>query len=204
MISGCPIPGQEEQSLAHLVWHPLRRTVKAPLVWVVSQLDHHSEHCAGKDLTEPRCAVASSDATTTGWWRARYQSDHSASEGFPIELFYELFTNLLFENYEPGYPMVMAIQDDRERESAEIGMLLTSFITMVCTAGTAFYLRFLFALCKEYNSRVSRDRRPRPPRLRLEKLHVTPPPRKDFRHRAARQITEIPLYTHITWRRDSI
>jgi hypothetical protein len=83
-------------------------------------------------------------------------------------------------------------------------MLLTSFITMLCTAGTAFYLRFLLALCKEYSSHISRDRRPGPPRHRLEKLQVIPQRPKNFRHRAARQITEIPLYTHITWRRDSI
>lgn len=30
-----------------------------------------------------------------------------------------------------------------------IAMLLTPVITMLCTAGVVFYLRFLFALCKE-------------------------------------------------------
>jgi len=33
-------------------------------------------------------------------------------------------------------------------------MLLTPVITMLCTAGVVFYLRFLFALCKEGNLRL--------------------------------------------------
>ena len=33
-------------------------------------------------------------------------------------------------------------------------MLLTAVITMLCTAGVVFYLRFLFALCKEGNLRL--------------------------------------------------
>jgi hypothetical protein len=33
-------------------------------------------------------------------------------------------------------------------------MLVTSVITMLCTAGVVFYLRFLFALCKEGKFRL--------------------------------------------------
>jgi hypothetical protein len=35
-----------------------------------------------------------------------------------------------------------------------IAMLVTPVITMLCTAGVVFYLRFLFALCKEGSLRL--------------------------------------------------
>jgi hypothetical protein len=46
-------------------------------------------------------------------------------------------------------------------------MLVISVITTLCTAGIAFYARFLFALCKELSPRGNNQRKP--PRLRLEK-----------------------------------
>jgi hypothetical protein len=132
----------------------------------------------------------------------------SACSLLPTAYFRGNFTNSLRTFYSKitaaGIQWLWRFKTITSVSQAEIRMLLTSFITMLCTAGTVFYLRFLLALCKEYNSHISRDRRPRPPRLRLEKLHVTPQPPKNFRNRAARQITEIPLYTHARWRRDSI
>jgi hypothetical protein len=38
-------------------------------------------------------------------------------------------------------------------------MLLTSFMVMLCTAGTAFYVRFLLALWKEWRLRSIRHLR---------------------------------------------
>src|SRR5580765_3560179 len=67
-------------------------------------------------------------------------------------------------------------------------MLMIPLITILCTAGSAFSFRFLFALCKECKApRFNRLN----PRLRLEKkLSVQPPPSHS---RAALQTTELPL-----------
>jgi hypothetical protein len=85
-------------------------------------------------------------------------------------------------------------------------MLLIAIVTIVCTAGTTFYLRFLFALCKECWRRFTRQGRPKPPRLRLERLSEhREPPFEISRAHAALQITEIPRHTTFrTLRRDSI
>jgi hypothetical protein len=73
-------------------------------------------------------------------------------------------------------------------------MLVISVITMLCTAGIAFYLRFLLALCKELTPRWISNRKPH--RLRLEEKRtgnwLSPKPRHS---RAALQITELPLNT---------
>ena len=45
-------------------------------------------------------------------------------------------------------------------------MLLTPVITMLCTAGVVFYLRFLFALCKERNLRLIEFNKRLRPRFR--------------------------------------
>jgi hypothetical protein len=71
-------------------------------------------------------------------------------------------------------------------------VLVISVITTLCTAGIAFYLRFLFALCKELTPRRISNRKP--PRLRLEEKRtgnwISPKPRHS---RAALQITKTPL-----------
>ena len=71
-------------------------------------------------------------------------------------------------------------------------MLAISVLTTLCTAGIAFYVRFLLALCKECAPRwISRHK---PPRLRLVKIASSKQqPSKPRPSRAARQITEIPL-----------
>jgi len=71
-------------------------------------------------------------------------------------------------------------------------MLVISVITTLCTAGTAFYLRFLLALCKECAPR--RISRHKPAGLRLaETGNIQQWPSKPRQSRAALQITEIPL-----------
>ena len=71
-------------------------------------------------------------------------------------------------------------------------MLVISVITTLCTAGIAFYLRFVFALGQELTPRWISNRKP--PRLRLEDKRtgnwLSPKPRLS---RAALQITELPL-----------
>jgi hypothetical protein len=56
-------------------------------------------------------------------------------------------------------------------------MLLTPVITMLCTAGVVFYLRFLFALCKEGRLRsIEYGKRLRPrfrETVRVERLRST-------------------------------
>jgi hypothetical protein len=71
-------------------------------------------------------------------------------------------------------------------------MLVTSVITTLCTAGVAFYLRFLFALCKECTPRWLNYRNPA--RLRLEEKSTSKRlPFKTRHSHAALQISEIPL-----------
>jgi len=71
-------------------------------------------------------------------------------------------------------------------------MLVISVITTLCTGGTAFYLRFLLALCKECAPRWTSRRNPA--RLRLEEIgNIKQWPSKPRQSRAALQITEIPL-----------
>ncbi len=72
-------------------------------------------------------------------------------------------------------------------------MLVLSVVTTLCSAGIAFYLRFLIALCKEWTPRWIDHRKP--PRLRLEEKRTGKPLPPRLRHsRAASQITEIPLH----------
>src|ERR1700681_3365133 len=102
--------------------------------------------------------------------------------------------NLLAENY--GVSCIQSI--DRFQSIVSIGieprtvMLLISVITTLCTAGIAFYLRFFFALCKEFTPRWINNRKPA--QLRLERKwsgkRLTSKPRHS---RAALQITEMPL-----------
>jgi hypothetical protein len=71
-------------------------------------------------------------------------------------------------------------------------MLAISVLTTLCTAGTAFYLRFLLALCKECAPRWIIRRKP--PRLGLEEIGASKQwPSNPHQSRAALQITEIPL-----------
>ncbi len=71
-------------------------------------------------------------------------------------------------------------------------MLVISVVTTLCTAGTAFYLRFLFALCKELTPRWISNRKP--VRLRLEEKRTGNWLSSNPRHsRAALQITQKPL-----------
>ena len=75
-------------------------------------------------------------------------------------------------------------------------MLAKYVITVLCAGGTAFYLRFLFALWKEYGPRFTRQGRPKPPRLRLERLSEYPElPFEISRPHAALQIAELPHHT---------
>ena len=72
-------------------------------------------------------------------------------------------------------------------------MLVLSAMTTLCTVGIAFYLRFLFALCKDFTPRWISNRKP--PRSRLEKKGTSnwlPPNRRCSR--PALQFTE-PLNT---------
>jgi len=72
-------------------------------------------------------------------------------------------------------------------------VLLVPLVTMLCAAGTAFYVRFLFALWQECKPRFTRHRTPKPPRVRVDKLSVHSVPLSEtFRPCAALQITEIP------------
>ena len=71
-------------------------------------------------------------------------------------------------------------------------MLVISVVATLCTAGIAFYLRFLFALCKEITPRWISCRKAF--RVRLEeKWSGKNLPSKPRHSRAALQITEIPL-----------
>jgi hypothetical protein len=64
--------------------------------------------------------------------------------------------NLLFEIYAFSYPISTAIPARFVATGIKVGrlkMLITSAITLLCTAGIAFYLRFLLALCRECKPR---------------------------------------------------
>ena len=72
--------------------------------------------------------------------------------------------------------------------------MLVISVTTLCTAGIAFYARFLFALCKELSPGWNNQRKPF--RLRLEKKGTRKRlPSRPRDSRAALQITEIPLNT---------
>ena len=75
-------------------------------------------------------------------------------------------------------------------------MLAISVLTTLCTAGIAFYVRFMLALCKECAPRwIGRHK---PARLRLEKIGTSEQQSSKPRHsRAALQITQIPLNINI-------
>jgi hypothetical protein len=64
--------------------------------------------------------------------------------------------NLLFEIYGFSYPMMES--DSRLIELLELiqgmAMLIKSVVTMLCMAGVAFYVRFLFALRIEGKPRL--------------------------------------------------
>jgi len=71
-------------------------------------------------------------------------------------------------------------------------MLAISVITTLSTAGIAFYLRFLFALCREITPRSISKRKS--VRLRLEEKWTSKNlPSKPRHSLAALQITEMPL-----------
>jgi len=77
-----------------------------------------------------------------------------------------------------------------------VNMLTKYVITVLCAGGTAFYLRFLFALWKECGPRFTRQGRPKPPRLRLQRISEHGElPFEISRPNAALQITEIPHHT---------
>jgi len=71
-------------------------------------------------------------------------------------------------------------------------MLVISVVTTLCTAGVAFYLRFLFALCKEITPRGISYRNAFRMRLEEKWTGKTLPSKPRHSH-AALQITEIPL-----------
>jgi hypothetical protein len=92
--------------------------------------------------------------------------------------------------------------DDGPRGGAEKNtMLLILVLTVLCITGTAFYLRFLYALFREFKPRSTNGRGRKPPRLRLQKLSVrSAEPSKSHFRPAALQITEMPGdATFITW-----
>jgi hypothetical protein len=69
---------------------------------------------------------------------------------------YEQFMNRLFELYGFWYPMNCLVIVGSQRsssESAESAMFATTAITLLCTAGIPFYVRFLIALCKKCKPR---------------------------------------------------
>jgi hypothetical protein len=83
-------------------------------------------------------------------------------------------------------------------------MLVISVITTLCTAGVVFYLRFLFAVCKECKPRWISYPKTARPRLE-EKLPVPRLRSKPRTSRAAFEITEIPRNTTLkSLRRDRI
>ena len=71
-------------------------------------------------------------------------------------------------------------------------MFVISVVTTLCTAGIVFYLRFLFALCKEITPRWISYHKAFRVRL-VEKWTGKNVPSKPRHSRAALQITEIPL-----------
>jgi hypothetical protein len=80
-------------------------------------------------------------------------------------------------------------------------MLAISVLTTLCTAGIAFYVRFLLALCKECAPRWISPHKPR--RLRFEEIRASKQQPSPPRHsRAALQITEIPLNSFHELRKD--
>lgn len=63
--------------------------------------------------------------------------------------------NLLFELYALSYPINQAgdSRDVFRNVDLETRMVLMAVITTLCTAGVAFYVRVIVALCKEYKKR---------------------------------------------------
>jgi hypothetical protein len=61
--------------------------------------------------------------------------------------------NQLFELYGFSYPMEWLNDSGglvrRQDSGSEAEMLVTTAITLMCTAGVSFYLRFLVELCRE-------------------------------------------------------
>ena len=66
--------------------------------------------------------------------------------------------NLLFEIYGLSYPIIL-VSDFQQRvrrdPKPEAEMLVTAAMTVLCTAGVAFYTRFLVALFKECKPRLT-------------------------------------------------
>ena len=65
--------------------------------------------------------------------------------------------NFLFETYEFLYPIIL-VSDSRQRSkrwdpSQEVDMFVMAFMTLLCTGGAMFCVRFLVALCKECKPR---------------------------------------------------
>src|SRR6266403_2006288 len=66
--------------------------------------------------------------------------------------------NFLFETYEFLYPIIL-VSDSRQCSkrwdpSQEVEMFVMAFMTLLCTGGAMFCVRFLVALCK---ARASSD-----------------------------------------------
>ena len=75
------------------------------------------------------------------------------------------FTNSLRTFYPKfmGFRMQSVAEDNRWEVGPNSRMLITSTITLLCTAGVAFYLRFLVALGKECKPRwLARSKHLRP------------------------------------------
>ena len=72
----------------------------------------------------------------------------STTQSVPNIEFYEPFPNSLFEIYVDWF-LIMCGRPDKQRVRPEAKMVVITVMTVLCSVGVAFYLRFLVALCKE-------------------------------------------------------
>jgi hypothetical protein len=72
----------------------------------------------------------------------------STTQSVPNTEFYEPFMNSLFEIHVDWF-LIVCGRPDKQRVRPEAKMVVTTVMTVLCSVGVAFYLRFLVALCKE-------------------------------------------------------
>ena len=72
----------------------------------------------------------------------------STTQSVPNIEFYEPFTTSLFEIHVDWF-LIVGGRPDKQRVRPEAKMVVLTVMTVLCSVGVAFYLRFLVALCKE-------------------------------------------------------
>jgi hypothetical protein len=70
----------------------------------------------------------------------------STTQSVPNTEFYEQFMNSLFEIHVDRF-LIGCGRPDKQRVRPEAKMVVTTVMTVLCSVGLAFYLRFLVALC---------------------------------------------------------